>query len=46
VLRCAGWGTEDIAKAFDGVLDHHLEPFGLEKRMPAGLRVATSHPAN
>ncbi len=34
VLRCAGWGTEDIAVAFDGVLDHHLEPFGLEKRMP------------
>ncbi|MGH3768629.1 MAG: SDR family NAD(P)-dependent oxidoreductase [Pseudonocardiaceae bacterium] len=46
VLRCAGWGTEDIAEAFDGVLKHHLEPFGLEKRMPPGLRVATSHPAN
>ena len=44
VLRCAGWGTEDIAAAFDGVLAHHLEPFGLEKRMPRGLRIANSHP--
>jgi NAD(P)-dependent dehydrogenase (short-subunit alcohol dehydrogenase family) len=45
VLPCAGWDTEDIAAAFAGVLDHHLEPFGLEKRMPPGLRIATSHPA-
>ena len=45
VLRCAGWGTEDIAVAFDDVLNHHLEPFGLEKRLPSGLRVAAPHPA-
>jgi hypothetical protein len=32
VLRCAGWNAEDIAVAFDNVLDQHLEPFGLEKR--------------
>ncbi len=46
VLRCTGWDTEDIAVAFDGALGHHLEPFGLEKRMPPGLRVASSHPAS
>jgi NAD(P)-dependent dehydrogenase (short-subunit alcohol dehydrogenase family) len=44
VLRCAGWGTEDIAAAFDSVLDHHLEPFGLEKRMPPGRRATTPCP--
>lgn len=44
VLGCAGWDTEDIAAAFDGVLSQSLEPFGLEKRMPARLRAATSCP--
>ena len=41
VLRCAGWDTEDIAAAFDGVLYHHCEPFGLEKRITPRLRAAT-----
>jgi NAD(P)-dependent dehydrogenase (short-subunit alcohol dehydrogenase family) len=44
VLRCAGWSTENFAAAFDGILDEHLEPFGLEKRTPPKLRAATSCP--
>ncbi|MGH3992221.1 MAG: SDR family NAD(P)-dependent oxidoreductase [Pseudonocardiaceae bacterium] len=39
VLRGADWGTEEVAAAFDGVLGEYLEPFGLEKQMPPGLRV-------
>ncbi|HEY6421761.1 MAG TPA: SDR family oxidoreductase [Pseudonocardiaceae bacterium] len=42
VLRCQGWGTEDIAAAFDDVLDYHLEPFGLEKRVPPRWRLLES----
>ncbi|MGH3934408.1 MAG: SDR family NAD(P)-dependent oxidoreductase [Pseudonocardiaceae bacterium] len=34
VLRQASWATEDIAAAFDGILDHHLEPFGFAKQWP------------
>ncbi|HEX4101093.1 MAG TPA: SDR family oxidoreductase [Pseudonocardiaceae bacterium] len=44
VLRCTGWDTEDIAAAFDGILDEHLEPFGLEKRIPPRLRAAICCP--
>jgi NAD(P)-dependent dehydrogenase (short-subunit alcohol dehydrogenase family) len=39
VLRGDGWAFEDVAAAFEGILDEHLEPFGLEKRQPARLRV-------
>lgn len=42
VLHRACWTTEDIAVAFDGVLDHNLEPFGLEKQVPPRLRIASS----
>jgi NAD(P)-dependent dehydrogenase (short-subunit alcohol dehydrogenase family) len=42
VLHRAHWTTEDIAAAFDDILDHHLEPFGLEKQPPPRLRTATS----
>jgi NAD(P)-dependent dehydrogenase (short-subunit alcohol dehydrogenase family) len=45
VLHREYWATEDIAAAFDGVLDHNLEPFGLEKKIPPRLRVASSAPA-
>ncbi|MDQ4011648.1 MAG: SDR family oxidoreductase [Actinomycetota bacterium] len=45
VLHREGWATEDIAAAFDGVLDHHLEPFGLDKQVPPRLRVAATAPA-
>jgi NAD(P)-dependent dehydrogenase (short-subunit alcohol dehydrogenase family) len=36
VLHRERWATEDIAAAFDGVLDHNLEPFGLDKQVPPG----------
>ncbi|MGQ0718737.1 MAG: SDR family NAD(P)-dependent oxidoreductase [Pseudonocardiales bacterium] len=38
-LHRDNWATEDIAAAFDGVLDHHLEPFGFEQQTPPRLRV-------
>ncbi len=41
VLARASWSTEDIAAAFDEVLDPHLEPFGLDKQPPPRLR---THP--
>ncbi|MGH3975174.1 MAG: SDR family NAD(P)-dependent oxidoreductase [Pseudonocardiaceae bacterium] len=43
-LHRDSWTTEDIAAAFDGILDDHLEPFGFEKQMPPRLQVATSVP--
>jgi NAD(P)-dependent dehydrogenase (short-subunit alcohol dehydrogenase family) len=43
VLRRAHWTTDDIAAAFDDVLDGHLEPFGLDKQPPPRLR---RHPAD
>jgi NAD(P)-dependent dehydrogenase (short-subunit alcohol dehydrogenase family) len=45
VLRRDSWTTEDIAVAFDDILDHHLEPFGFKKQTPPRLRVATARPA-
>ncbi len=41
VLHRDSWETEDIMAAFDGILDHHLEPFGFEKQTPPRLRVAS-----
>ena len=38
------WATEDIAAAFDDILDHHLEPFGFAKQTPPRLRIATTPP--
>ncbi|MFD7652564.1 SDR family NAD(P)-dependent oxidoreductase [Actinosynnema sp. NPDC059797] len=32
------WDTTSVKRAFDDVLQAHLEPFGLEKRMPPRLR--------
>lgn len=46
VLQRASWSTEDIAAAFDEVLDHHLEPFGLDKQRPPRLRIATPQPTD
>ncbi|HJT04083.1 MAG TPA: SDR family oxidoreductase [Pseudonocardiaceae bacterium] len=42
VLHRAHWTTEDIAEAFEDVLDGHLEPFGLHKQSPPRLRQAGS----
>lgn len=39
VLRGSGWGAEDIAAGFEGLLGEYFEPFGLERRQPPGLRV-------
>jgi len=39
VLRGQSWDTGDVAAAFDGALGDCLEPFGLERRMPSGVRV-------
>jgi hypothetical protein len=42
VLHRAHWTADDIAAAFDDVLDGHLEPFGLDKQPPPRLRQAGS----
>ena len=42
VLNRAQWTTDDIAAAFDDVLGHHLERFGLDKRPPPRLSQAES----
>ncbi|MGH3481456.1 MAG: SDR family NAD(P)-dependent oxidoreductase [Nocardioidaceae bacterium] len=39
VLRGDGWAAEDVAAGFEGLLADYLEPFGMEKRQPPGLRV-------
>lgn len=39
VLHGGRWDSEDVAVAFDAVLDDHLEPFGVERRTPPRLRV-------
>ncbi|GAA3871153.1 SDR family oxidoreductase [Saccharothrix violaceirubra] len=38
VLESDAWDAVSVKRAFDGVLQAHLEPFGLEKRMPPRLR--------
>lgn len=42
VLHREHWTTDDIAEAFEDVLDGHLEPFGLHKQPPPRLRQAGS----
>ncbi|MGH3942807.1 MAG: SDR family NAD(P)-dependent oxidoreductase [Pseudonocardiaceae bacterium] len=39
VLRGQGWDTDDFASAFEGALGNCLESFGLEQRIPSGVRV-------
>jgi NAD(P)-dependent dehydrogenase (short-subunit alcohol dehydrogenase family) len=38
ILESDTWDTASVERAFTGVLQAHLEPFGLEKRMPPRLR--------
>ncbi|MDU0289479.1 SDR family oxidoreductase [Saccharothrix longispora] len=38
ILESDTWDTSSVKRAFDGVLQAHLEPYGLEKRMPPRLR--------
>lgn len=44
VLRGGCWAAEDVATAFDEVLGDHIEPFGLERRIPPRLRVLAPEP--
>jgi hypothetical protein len=37
ILTNENWDTTSVARAFTDVFQAHLEPFGLEKRMPARL---------
>ncbi|HEX4722448.1 MAG TPA: SDR family oxidoreductase [Pseudonocardiaceae bacterium] len=37
ILAREHWDTESVERAFQDVLQAHLEPFGLEKRMPPKL---------
>jgi NAD(P)-dependent dehydrogenase (short-subunit alcohol dehydrogenase family) len=38
ILSRDSWDTDSVERAFDGVFQAHLEPFGLEKRMPQRLQ--------
>ncbi|WP_158888328.1 SDR family NAD(P)-dependent oxidoreductase [Amycolatopsis anabasis] len=38
ILERDVWDTESVQRAFDEVFSAHLEPYGLEKRVPARLR--------
>ncbi|WP_216215564.1 SDR family NAD(P)-dependent oxidoreductase [Amycolatopsis aidingensis] len=38
ILERAVWDTDSIRQAFDEVFSAHLEPYGLEKRVPPRLR--------
>ncbi|MEV6242964.1 SDR family oxidoreductase [Lentzea sp. NPDC051838] len=38
MLESDNWDTASVERAFTGVLQAHLEPYGLEKRMPPRLR--------
>lgn len=37
ILSRQNWDTDSVQRAFDEVFQAHLEPFGLEKRMPQRL---------
>lgn len=38
ILERESWDTESVRRAFDEVFSAHLEPYGLEKRVPPRLR--------
>jgi NAD(P)-dependent dehydrogenase (short-subunit alcohol dehydrogenase family) len=38
ILERQAWDTETVRRAFDEVFSAHLEPYGLEKRVPPRLR--------
>lgn len=38
ILERENWDTESVRNAFDEVFSAHLEPYGLEKRVPPRLR--------
>ncbi|MQA12289.1 MAG: short-chain dehydrogenase, partial [Pseudonocardiaceae bacterium] len=38
ILERDVWDSESVERAFDEVFSAHLEPYGLEKRIPPKLR--------
>ncbi|TVT38810.1 SDR family oxidoreductase [Amycolatopsis rhizosphaerae] len=44
ILERDSWDTETVRRAFDEVFGAHLEPYGLEKRVPPRLRKWTQTP--
>ncbi|QFU86900.1 SDR family NAD(P)-dependent oxidoreductase [Amycolatopsis sp. YIM 10] len=44
ILERPVWDTESVERAFDEVFSAHLEPYGLEKRVPPKLRKWTENP--
>ncbi|KJK48049.1 short-chain dehydrogenase [Lentzea aerocolonigenes] len=44
ILESDNWDTASVERAFTGVLQAHLEPYGLEKRMPPRLRALVEPP--
>jgi NAD(P)-dependent dehydrogenase (short-subunit alcohol dehydrogenase family) len=44
ILERQMWDTETVRQAFDEVFSAHLEPYGLEKRVPPRLRKWTEPP--
>ena len=46
ILERQMWDTETVRRAFDEVFSAHLEPYGLEKRVPPRLRKWTDSSAH
>jgi len=46
ILARDTWDTETVRRAFDEVFGAHLEPYGLEKRVPPRLRKWTESPSS
>jgi NAD(P)-dependent dehydrogenase (short-subunit alcohol dehydrogenase family) len=45
ILERQTWDTDTVRRAFDEVFSAHLEPYGLEKRVPPRLRKWTESPS-
>ncbi|PRX49314.1 NAD(P)-dependent dehydrogenase (short-subunit alcohol dehydrogenase family) [Prauserella shujinwangii] len=45
ILERQVWDSESVQRAFDEVFSAHLEPYGLEKRVPPRLRKWTDAPS-
>ncbi|QWF82618.1 SDR family NAD(P)-dependent oxidoreductase [Amycolatopsis sp. CA-230715] len=45
ILERPAWDTDSVQRAFDEVFSAHLEPYGLEKRVPPRLRKWTEIPS-
>lgn len=45
ILERQAWDAETVRRAFDEIFGAHLEPYGLEKRVPPRLRKWTESPS-